>query len=104
MRRLSVLAVTALALLAAAPAAHGQASSVIVSDGERTVSGVESRARLTGQIVFDFHGDEAAGCAAEGLCGVSGRVIWDPSGPGSLLAYGYRSHGQRFESAFLQFG
>lgn len=105
MRRVAALAGVAFATLAAAPPAHAQFVSVVITDGgARTVSMVESRVRLSGHVSLDFHGDEAAGCAAAGLCGVSGTATWDPSGPGSLVAYGYRLHGKRFEGSFLAFG
>jgi hypothetical protein len=109
-RRPVALVVAALAGLAAlAPAASdGQSSGVVVlvegdSDGS-VVSTIDTRMRITGAVTVDFHGDEASGCAASGLCGVSGTVTWDPSGPASLVAYGYRERGRRYEGGFLSIG
>jgi hypothetical protein len=55
-------------------------------------------------VTVDFHGDEAAGCAAVRLCGVSGTVSWNPAGPATVIAAGYRDHGQRLEQAFVAIG
>lgn len=40
--------------------------------------------RMGGRIVVQFQGDPAAGCAARGLCGDSGVVIWSAPARGSL--------------------
>src|SRR5439155_13225434 len=65
---------------------------------------VNSRLKVTGSVTVEFRGDEAAGCAAAHLCGVTGTVRWNPAGPGSVLAFGYREHGKRFEQGYLTFG
>jgi hypothetical protein len=102
-KRLVAIA-AALTALAVAPAAQAQFVSIGLSNGARLVSALETKLRLTGAVSVDFHGDEAAGCADSGLCGIAGTVTWDPSGPGSVFAYGYRLHGQRFEGALMLFG
>ncbi|MEA2428781.1 MAG: hypothetical protein QOF37_2409, partial [Thermoleophilaceae bacterium] len=72
--------------------------------GDRPLSAYESFVKASGQVSVDFHGDEAAGCAVAHLCGVSGTVTWSPGSGGSLLAFGYRSHGQHIESGNLVVG
>ncbi len=87
MRRVA-LVVTAFAALAIAPVAMaanggsgffvlfggGPANSFPLSESVRDIS-----ARVDGQLVVRFHGDPAAGCAARGLCGYSGTIIWTPA-------------------------
>lgn len=103
MRRLVALAAS-LAALAGATSAHGQSIFVVVSNGAPAISSIATQVRISGTVTLDFHGDPAAGCAAAGLCGVSGTVVWDPSGPGQVFSYAYRRRGQRFEGALLSFG
>ena len=47
-----------------------------------------------GALAVQFHGDQATGCAARGLCGFSGTVIWQPPPTGTLEADTFRDHGQ----------
>ncbi|MEA2410804.1 MAG: hypothetical protein QOC77_1365 [Thermoleophilaceae bacterium] len=72
--------------------------------GTRPLSAYESAVKGSGQVTVEFHGDEAAGCAAAHLCGVSGTVTWSPGSGGFLLAFGERSHGQHIESGTLAVG
>jgi hypothetical protein len=74
------------------------------SDGARPLSAYESSVKASGQVSVDFHGDEAAGCAAAHVCGVSGTVTWSPGRGGLLLAFGYRRRGQHFEAGYLVVG
>jgi hypothetical protein len=50
--------------------------------------------RVRGDVVVQFHGDQATGCAARGLCGFSGTVIWQPPKTGTLEADSFRSGGR----------
>jgi hypothetical protein len=72
--------------------------------GARPLSAYESSVKPSGEVTIEFHGDEAAGCAAAHLCGVSGTVTWSPARSGILLAFGYRSHGEHFEAGYLVVG
>ena len=63
MRRLAI-ALTA-AFVLCAPAAHAKASERIT---------LFSITRAVGYVRVTFHGDEAAGCRARGVCGVAGRI------------------------------
>jgi hypothetical protein len=48
--------------------------------------------RVDGLLTVQFHGDRAAGCAARGLCGYSGTVVWQPARSGSVEILTYRQH------------
>ena len=50
--------------------------------------------RLRGALTVQFHGDQATGCAARGLCGFSGTVIWQPPSTGMLDADTFHEHGR----------
>jgi hypothetical protein len=50
--------------------------------------------RVRGGLVVQFHGDQATGCAARGLCGFSGRVIWQPPSTATLEADSFREDGR----------
>jgi hypothetical protein len=103
---LALGAIAAATTAAAAADAQSTSSGVFIGieTGGRIVSTIETRLRVKGAVTVDFHGDEASGCAATGLCEVSGSVTWDPSGAATLLSYGYRLHGQRYEGGFLSLG
>ncbi|HEY0631123.1 MAG TPA: hypothetical protein VGC98_03630, partial [Thermoleophilaceae bacterium] len=106
MRRVWRIVVLAL-LLGAIPAAAqaGSFSFVIVTTGgARGIHAVQSDIKLSGAISVDFHGDAAAGCAAAHLCDVTGTARWNVTGDGAIAAVAFRSHGRRFEQAFLTIG
>ena len=58
--------------------------------------------RVRGALVVEFHGDQATGCAARGLCGFSGTVIWQPPPTGTLAADAFRDHGATEYDVSLQ--
>jgi hypothetical protein len=60
--------------------------------------------RFTGSLVVRFHGDPNTGCAAAGLCGYAGTIVWQPSSTGKLLQYRYRLGGTIHEIATLLAG
>lgn len=109
-----VLAATTLAFAAAMTPAVASAQTAVgdfaqtVSysggGGARLLSAYESFVKASGQVSVEFHGDEAAGCGAAHLCGVSGTVTWSPGRTGLLLAFGYRRHGQHVEAGNLIVG
>jgi hypothetical protein len=104
MRRLAAIA--AVLALSAAPAPAARAQGLIIfgtSKGVKVTDIEFFRAKLTGGVSVEFHGDSAAGCAEHGLCGVSGTVTWSPAGIAELGAIGFREHGQRFESGLIAF-
>ena len=63
MRRVAIGLALSLALL---PPAFARADT--------SVSGPEFQAGLSGQITYSWHGDPALGCAAAGVCDVSGSL------------------------------
>jgi hypothetical protein len=50
--------------------------------------------RLRGTLAVQFHGDQATGCAARGLCGFSGTVIWQPPSTGTVDVDTFRDQGR----------
>jgi hypothetical protein len=58
------------------------------------LSDTEIPVRTTGQLTVSFHGDQATGCAAHGLCGYSGTAIWQPARSGSISVETTRFHGK----------
>ena len=66
------------------------------------VSITEIPVRLRGALTVQFHGDQATGCAARGLCGFSGTVIWQPPPTATLQATTFRDHGQTEYDVSLQ--
>jgi hypothetical protein len=48
------------------------------------VADTEIPVRTAGELSVAFHGDQATGCAAHGLCGYAGTVIWQPARTGDL--------------------
>jgi uncharacterized protein (DUF2141 family) len=103
---LALAAAAALAAGAAPAGARDQSSFAIVDvvGGGGNVTAVISSLRVSGSVTVDFHGDEAAGCAAVHLCGVTGTVSWKPAGPASVVAFGYRDGGERLEQGFVGIG
>ncbi|MGZ4305438.1 MAG: hypothetical protein ACXVEW_07030 [Solirubrobacteraceae bacterium] len=59
--------------------------------------------RVRGDLAVQFHGDRATGCAARGLCGFSGTVIWQPPSTGMLEADTFRFRGKTEYDVSLQF-
>ena len=101
----------AVVLAVVASCAVPSAASAQTADFAQSVSGVDAidyvevPLRATGAVSIDFRGDEAAGCEAARLCGVSGTVTWNPSGPGVLVVYGFReADGTHSEQSFVAFG
>ena len=94
MSRRAFAALTAVLILAACTAsAHAQGvSSTVVSlffgggsaAGPQPISATFVNASFGGSVVVSFHGDQATGCARQGLCGYSGVIVWRPTNtPGS---------------------
>lgn len=51
--------------------------------------------KVTGALRVEFRGDEAAGCAAVGLCGVAGTVTWSPGEAGQIGVFTAGKGGRR---------
>src|SRR5689334_16239390 len=81
MRRASIGLLLAAALLQWAPSAWAFRDA-------------ESEGRLSGDIVLTWHGDPARGCAAAGLCDVSGSLRYAPD---TAFTYGDLAANGRFE-------
>jgi hypothetical protein len=103
-----VLVAAALAIPTAALAGGGGGGGgsvfIFTSTGPLRGHSVASEVEVKGSITVDFHGDSSAGCAAAHLCDVTGRVRWNPSGPGQIVAIGYRERGRRYEEGFMTLG
>jgi hypothetical protein len=84
------------AAVMAASAGADSSYLVAVGGGAKTLSFRQIPARLEGRLTVEFHGDRAAGCAARGLCGYSGTVVWQPPRTGSLGIVTYRE-GKKIE-------
>lgn len=104
------LGIAALAgVLPAASAASAASSSgqsvLLFGDGPGSafpVAEVMVPVRVTGQLLVQFNGDPATGCAARGLCGYSGAVSWLPASAGEIDLLEYRHHGHiSYASAML---
>jgi len=97
----AVLCAASAAALAASPAAlavrsSSQATLYGFSAGSASpFAVVQTPARITGSVLVRFRGDPATGCAARGLCGYAGSVLWTPPPAGSLLIFETRSGGRR---------
>ena len=105
MSRRPLIAMLIAAVLAAwgAPAAPAGAlnqlrpdasSPTFVGGGSGTDSFTEIPVRLHGALAVQFHGDQATGCAARGLCGFSGTVIWQPPSTGTIAVDTFRDRGR----------
>lgn len=106
MIRARLTAATVLLLLCGAPGVAGAASgsSTVVLYGTGGGQIVRSYpVRVSGEITVDFHGDPATGCAARGVCGDSGWVMWQPPPGGSLETAASRARGHGTTSASLLF-
>lgn len=80
MVRLALAASIAAAWLASPPTASAQ----FFGFGGARVSQLNVPVKVTGALRVEFRGDEAAGCAAVGLCGVAGTVTWSPGEAGQI--------------------
>jgi hypothetical protein len=105
-----LIAVVALAALASSPPVSAQngGSSVLlfafgVPAGGKLVSETHVPIRVAGQLAVAFHGDVATGCAAAGLCGYSGTIVFRPRS-GDLAVETYRRHDRIGRQAFLSLG
>jgi hypothetical protein len=106
MRRRPIVAVLAVGAFAAGGAASATADlgSLAADDSSSSavfgvISGTEATfteipVRLRGELTVQFHGDQATGCAARGLCGFSGTVTWQPPSTGMLDADTFDEHGR----------
>lgn len=111
MRRRLTIGATIVAGLAAwtgAASAGGRIrpdqSALLVGGGSpgAAVSFTEIPVRVRGDLAVLFHGDQATGCAARGLCGFWGTIVWQPPPTATLNATTYRDHGRTEEDVSLQ--
>jgi hypothetical protein len=75
-----------------------------LASGQKLVSDTDVPVCVTGQLTVTFAGDQAAGCAGEGLCAYSGTETWDPQGPGDVNILTLSRRGHRFTNALLALG
>ncbi len=96
MRRWALTCLVAICAMGA-PAATAQSSGSLVLfgslDGHAPVSTTDVPAHTSGELTVSFHGDPATGCAAQGICGYSGTVVFRPGSQGDLSLSQYRIHG-----------
>ena len=91
-----LLAAALLGAPAAAPAQHG------FTPGEsRLVSQLDAEVTFSGAVRVEFRGDEAAGCAAAGVCGIAGTVTWSPGDRGQLGVSTIRTRRRTTTRSFL---
>jgi len=88
------LAVTAMCLVATAPAVRAQSVSQYAfgfPSGGTALSTTDVGVQVSGELTVSFHGDPEAGCAAYGLCEYSGTITVHPRS-GDLLVQRLRPH------------
>ncbi len=101
MVRLAPAAAVLAVCLAAPAAASAQFFGFRPLDEGEIVSTLDAPVVLTGGVQVEFRGDEAAGCAAAGLCDVAGTITWTPGARGQLSVVESRARGRRRTSSFL---
>jgi hypothetical protein len=101
-RRRLILAATVVAVLAATGEAPASAADAAGSSGT-AISFTQIPVRMRGGLAVEFHGDQATGCAARGLCGFSGTVIWQPPSTATLETDTFRDHGRTEYDVSLAF-
>lgn len=82
---------------APAAAAQGSSSTLITFgsyEGHSPVSSTNVPAQTSGRLTVSFHGDAATGCAASGVCGYSGTVVFTAGAQGNLGVSKYRVRGR----------
>ncbi len=74
--------------LSAAQQGESVSGAFVVYGGNPGTSAREwsAPAQICGAVVVSFHGDPAVGCAAMGVCGISGQAGYDGDGAAQLLA------------------
>jgi hypothetical protein len=77
-------------------------SALVVGPGKQ-ISATVIPVRVRGDLTVQFHGDQATGCAARGLCGFSGTVIWQPSRTAMLESDVFRTSGRTEYNVSLGF-
>jgi hypothetical protein len=95
MRRLA--AVTLAALCAVSGSSHAASSGgfvVFLSAPGRIIAQWQGSVRASGSVTIAYHGDQASGCAAHGLCTVSGTATWTPERTGAAALLETRRHGR----------
>jgi hypothetical protein len=93
------------ALAGDAGSVHPSASSLQVGGGNSggAITITQIPVRVRGGLAVQFHGDQATGCAARGLCGFSGTVIWQPPSTATLEADTFREDGRTQYDVSLDF-
>jgi hypothetical protein len=105
----AVLAALIAGSVPASAAAQGSSSSFAIglhagSGHLLSVTSTNINARMRGSLVVRFHGDPGSGCAAHGLCGYSGTVIWTPAASASLAVLQIRTSKRSIVSVDLSDG
>ncbi|HZU40164.1 MAG TPA: hypothetical protein VE992_03895 [Solirubrobacteraceae bacterium] len=107
MRKLLPATLIALALAAAPAAAQPfplTSIALLFGDpqGFQTLRTTDLPVRVTGGITVTFAGSAAAGCAARGVCGYHGTLLYDPAGGGDITIQSYVSAGRRHRAVALE--
>lgn len=106
MRRAWMTLAVLVLLLLAGPAQAQIGSSVLLfggAPGGKVLSQTDISARVQGDLVVTFHGDTAAGCAAQGVCPYSGTIVVRPRA-GQVSVVTYRRHRRIGHFVFVGFG
>jgi hypothetical protein len=88
----------------ASDCAGGSESLFSVVSHAKLISQVDVPVCVTGSVTVTFAGDQATGCAAQGLCSFSGTETWEPKGTGDLGVTTVAEHGHRSTGATLVIG
>ena len=99
MRRALVASLLAASLLGAPAVASAQDG--FTPGVSRLVSRFDAEVAFTGAVRVEFRGDEAAGCAAAGVCGIAGTVTWSPGERGHLGVSTIRTGRRNVTQSFL---
>jgi hypothetical protein len=99
----TALATVLVASIVPAAAANGGATTAAAGSSQLSIGFIDPGTpvsitdipvRVSGGLTLSFHGDAASGCAAHGLCGYSGTIVWQPPRTGNLTIETFRKHGK----------
>jgi hypothetical protein len=107
MRR--ALAIAAVALSLAIAPANAQVSGnsgvfIIFGGSGKTLAQWQGQVTPSGSLLVSYHGDQAAGCAARGLCDTSGTIVWTPTAAGGAALVKVREHKRVLWTAAISLG
>jgi hypothetical protein len=100
-----VVTLAAAVLLASAAPASAQTVTLFGFAGQgQELSHTAIPAHVSGSLKVSFHGDQATGCVAYGLCPYSGTDTWVPARSGQVDVFRFRKHGRTHALAIAIIG